>query len=99
GLMPAQERARGRDALERWRALRPSGHTLHAGAEVLAAIEARFELLGVEEAPYLYRYFASRLERSERGAKVVFQVLEQERAGIAAGTLAPAGLRLAARRR
>ena len=44
-------------------------------------------------------YFATRLERSERGAKVAFQVLEQERAGLAAGTLAPAGLRLVARRR
>lgn len=84
----------GDDVLARWSAAFPRDPDLHAPASMVRAVQRRFALRVHAPAPYLYRYVARRLRADPRGARVARRVLELERARLAAGALAPLGLRL-----
>ncbi|HLH68448.1 MAG TPA: class I SAM-dependent methyltransferase [Candidatus Dormibacteraeota bacterium] len=94
-----EEAPAGADPLQRWRARYGTERGLPGGAEMLALVEERFEVVGVEPCPYLYRHLGQWLEPSERGAAVTRRLLAAERARLERGELVPLGLRLIARRR
>ncbi|HKA89036.1 MAG TPA: class I SAM-dependent methyltransferase [Haliangiales bacterium] len=89
----------GDEPTARWRAEHAHDPPLHPGADMLAALGARFDVLVAERGPYLYRYLCGGLEASPRGAAVAAEMLAAERRGIAAGRIRATGLRIVARRR
>ncbi len=85
------------EPLARWRGEHAHDPPLYGGAEMLAALAARFDVIRAERGPYLFRYLCGGLEASERAAAVAAEVLAAERRNIAAGRLRPVGLRIVAR--
>ncbi len=94
---PEEVEAEG-NPLGRWRREHVHDPPLQTGHQMLAAARERFELKGVEEAPYLYRSLSGRLEESERGWRVARRILEIESRAIRERDLAAAGLRIAGRK-
>jgi hypothetical protein len=62
---------------------------------MLAAARGRFDLGPAEEAPYLYRSFADRMEEGDRSDRVAREIFEIEARMIRERDVAAAGLRLA----
>jgi len=60
---------------------------------MLAAARERFEMTAVEEAPYLYRYLADRMQEGADTGAVLEAVLELESRLIRERDIAAAGLR------
>ncbi|WP_206641315.1 class I SAM-dependent methyltransferase [Nonomuraea polychroma] len=83
----------GHDPVERWR----EAHADHTpAAEMLAALEERFEVTSVRREPYLSRYLGGKL--AEGGsADIVEELWRIERDRLAAGALPPTGFRMTAR--
>jgi SAM-dependent methyltransferase len=79
--------------LERWRKRHSHEPPLHAADAMLHALGAAFELTSVSRLPYLYRYFAERLESKTLFDRV--RALEADR--IALELVVPIGLRIVAR--
>lgn len=97
-LRPPDPRfAAERRPLLRWRQEHAAEPPLASGHDMLAAARERLSLLAVEEAPYLYRYLAPRLERGARGARVLREVYELECRLTRERDIAAAGLRFAGR--
>jgi SAM-dependent methyltransferase len=101
GLLPEVEGRPADDPLARW-------HQHHAhhqpplatGADMLAAMEERFELLRVDEhVPYHYRYAADRLPDTRLGLGLTRLLLEIERRRVSASGRPWAGLRFVGRAR
>lgn len=97
GLLPEGEWDAHGDALATWRR-QHEDEGLHTGERMLSEIGARFDRASSEPAPYFYRYFSRHLEDHGRGAEISGRVLAAERELIAAGGIAPLGLRITARR-
>src|SRR5207237_4029397 len=101
GLLPEVEGSPEDEPLSTWR----EHHARHqpplaTGAEMLAAIERRFELLRVDErVPYHYRYAADRLPDSGLGVRLTRVLLDIERRRVRASGQPWAGLRFVARAR
>jgi SAM-dependent methyltransferase len=100
GLLPEEDDPSS-DPLERWNArfLRhdPPPTT---GADMLAELDRRFELVEVDErVPYHYRYAADRLPETPLGLRLATLLLDIERRRIAASDRSWGGLRFAARPR
>jgi SAM-dependent methyltransferase len=88
------------DSLERWRARhagRP-GHPLHESGAMLGAVRACFPVVKVELCAYLYRALGEQIVATEQGFQLTRRLLALEQRLIQAGSLAPVGLRLQARR-
>lgn len=83
--------------LLRWRQEHAAEPPLQSGHDMLAAARDRFALEAVEEAPYLYRHLAGRLEQSDRGARVLRRLHELESRLVRERDIAAAGLRMAGR--
>jgi SAM-dependent methyltransferase len=99
GLLPEVQGSPVEDPLARWRE-RYANHQppLATGAEMLAAVEQRFELLQVDErVPYHYRYAADRLPDTGLAVRLTRVLLDIERRRIQASTRPWAGLRFVAR--
>lgn len=99
------ERLRGNasdEPLARWRAEHThEGEPLSEGRQMREAIRRRFELLDVQERPYLYRYIGGGVAHAcepHVAEAITTWVSDAEQRGIAAGHLKPVGLRLVARR-
>jgi SAM-dependent methyltransferase len=97
GLIPPSDPALReiRNPLGRWRQEHASDPPLQSGHSMLAAARERFDLGPAEEAPYLYRSFADRMEWGERSDRVAREIFEIESRMIRERDLAAAGLRLA----
>jgi hypothetical protein len=65
---------------------------------MLAAARERFELISVDEAPYLYRGFCERLAEGDRAAPVARRIFELESRLVRERDLTAAGLRIVGRR-
>lgn len=83
--------------LLRWRQEHGAEPPLVTGHDLLAAAREGFALAAVEEAPYLYRYLAGRIEPGPRGPAVVRAAYEIESRLTRERDLAAAGLRIAGR--
>ncbi len=69
-----------------------------AGAgEILARVRERFDILAVEECPYLYRHIGQWLDDGEAGSAVLRRLRAVEGRRLARGELRPMGMRVAAR--
>ncbi|MEM7205486.1 MAG: class I SAM-dependent methyltransferase [Planctomycetota bacterium] len=95
GLPMAAEWQLDADRLQRWQD--EHEHHIHSSARWREAVAAHFEVLGVEPAPYFFRYCSRDLADEPAGRAVVESVLASERQGIALGDLVPLGLNLWAR--
>jgi len=84
-----------RNPLGRWRQEHVADPPLQSGHAMLAAARERFDLGPAEEAPYLYRTFAGRMEPGERSDRVAREIFEIESRMIRERDLTSAGLRLA----
>ena len=84
-----------RNPLGRWRQEHASDPPLQSGHAMLSAARDRFDLGPAEEAPYLYRTFAGRMEPGERSDRVTREIFEIESRMIRERDIAAAGLRLA----
>jgi SAM-dependent methyltransferase len=99
GLLPEIEGSPADDPLARWR----EHHSRHdpplaTGADMLAAIGWRFDLLHVDErVPYHYRYAADRLPDTGLGVRLARLLLEVERRRLSESSRPWAGLRFVAR--
>jgi SAM-dependent methyltransferase len=94
---PEARFAEERRALLRWRQEHASDPPLQSGHEMLVAARERFELTAVEEAPYLYRYLAERLESTPRGERVLRAIFDLESRLVRERDIAAAGLRMVGR--
>jgi len=97
GLIPPADPALReiRNPLGRWRQEHVADPPLQSGHAMLAAARERFDLGPAEEAPYLYRSFADRMEPGERSDRIAREIFEIESRMIRERDLASAGLRLA----
>ncbi len=97
GLIPPPDPALReiRNPLGRWRQEHAADPPLQSGHAMLAASRERFDLGPAEEAPYLYRSFADRMEPGERSDRIAREIFEIESRMIRERDLASAGLRLA----
>lgn len=97
GLFPPADPALReiRNPLGRWRQEHLADPPLQSGHAMLAAARERFDLGPAEEAPYLYRSFADRMEPGERSDRIAREIFEIESRMIRERDLASAGLRLA----
>lgn len=84
-----------RNPLGRWRQEHTSDPPLQSGHAMLSAARDRFDLGPAEEAPYLYRTFAGRMEPGERSNRITREIFEIESRMIRERDIAAAGLRLA----
>jgi len=84
-----------RRPLARWRMEHQHDPPLASGHDMLAAARERFELKPVEEAPYLYRYLAERMNAGPVSDRVLETVFELESRLIRERDIAAAGLRFA----
>ena len=84
-----------RRPLARWRMEHQNDPPLASGHDMLAATRERFELKPVEEAPYLYRYLAERMNAGPVSDRVLETVFELESRLIRERDIAAAGLRFA----
>ena len=84
-----------RNPLARWRQEHASDPPLQSGHAMLSAARDRFDLGPAEEAPYLYRTFAGRMEAGERSDRITREIFEIESRMIRERDIAAAGLRLA----
>jgi SAM-dependent methyltransferase len=84
-----------RRPLARWRLEHQHDPPLASGHDMLAAARERFELKPVEEAPYLYRYLAERMNAGPVSDRVLDTVFELESRLIRERDIADAGLRFA----
>jgi SAM-dependent methyltransferase len=84
--------------LKRW--VREHAHEppLHEGKAMLAALRARFEVLHMQGAPYLYRPLSARLKPSPMSGRIAARLLGLEKEAIAQGRLRPVGLRVVLRK-
>lgn len=98
GLVPAARDAT-RESLEAWRHHHQIDHRVHRGEDLARAVPARFELLRLDSAPYLYRYLCSDLAETPAAAEFAHQTLAEERRAIEGGRFAAVGLRFVGRRR
>jgi hypothetical protein len=67
--------------------------------DVLSALRCRFVEHRVDRVPWLFYYWTGRLPQDARGAEVARTVLRLEPDALAAGALAPLGLRVVSARR
>ena len=97
GLVPSPDPAlrEVRNPLGRWRQEHASDPPLQSGHAMLSAARDRFDLGPAEEAPYLYRTFAGRMEPGERSDRITREIFEIESRMIRERDIAAAGLRLA----
>jgi SAM-dependent methyltransferase len=97
GLIPSPDAALReiRNPLGRWRQEHASDPPLQSGHSMLAAARGRFDLGPAEEAPYLYRSLADRMEGGDRSDRVAREIFEIESRMIRERDLTAAGLRLA----
>jgi len=97
GLIPSPDPAlrEVRNPLGRWRQEHAADPPLQSGHSMLAAARERFDLGPAEEAPYLYRSFADRMEPGDRSDRVAREIFEIESRMIRERDLTAAGLRLA----
>jgi len=97
GLIPSPDAALReiRNPLGRWRQEHASDPPLQSGHSMLAAARGRFDLGPAEEAPYLYRSLADRMEIGDRSDRVAREIFEIESRMIRERDLTAAGLRLA----
>ena len=97
GLIPPPDAALReiRNPLGRWRQEHASDPPLQSGHSMLAAARGRFDLGPAEEAPYLYRSFADRMEGGDRSDRIAREIFEIESRMIRERDLTAAGLRLA----
>lgn len=96
---PDPGHASERRPLARWRLEHAADPPLSSGHDLLAAARERFELIAVEESPFLYRYLAERSRPGDlRAGRVVESVFELESRLVRERDIAAAGLRFAGRR-
>ena len=81
--------------LDRWRRRHAHDPPLHGADAMMQALGTAFEPKTVERVPYLYRYFADRLESVALFQRV--RALEVDRVGL--GLLVPIGLHMVSRAR
>ena len=94
-----QSRAPAKETpLKRW--VREHAHEppLLEGKAMVAALRARFEVLHMQGAPYLYRPLSARLKPSPMSGRIAAQLLGLEKEAIAQGRLRPVGLRVVLRK-
>jgi len=84
-----------RNPLGRWRQEHTSDPPLQSGHAMLSAARDRFDLGPAEEAPYLYRTFAGRMEPGDRSDRIAREIFDIESRMIRERDLTAAGLRLA----
>ncbi len=86
------------DPLVRWRHTFEHDPPLHTGDAMISALQALpgMDAAVVEESPGLYRFFEQRSTRPD--PDWIRALLEEERSGIAAGTIRAVGLRAVARK-
>jgi SAM-dependent methyltransferase len=99
GLVEEHGHAAEGEGLERWRAHHAAHGPIHSRARLTEAVERRFAIERVTTEPYLYRYLAHHMEKSERGVAAIRETLAVERARIARGVTKAVGLRVVARAR
>jgi SAM-dependent methyltransferase len=97
-IPPAEEEVEEGNPLGRWREEHVHDPPLQTGHAMLAAARERFELISVDEAPYLYRSLSGRLEVGDRGARVARRILELESRLVRERDLTAAGLRMIGRK-
>ena len=97
-IPPPEDAAEEGNPLGRWRKDHAHDPPLQTGHAMLAAARERFELTSVEEAPYLYRSLAGRLEEGDRGARVARRIFELESRLVRERDLTAAGLRMIGRK-
>jgi SAM-dependent methyltransferase len=90
---PPPEHAAERRPLARWRLEHTTDPPLASGHDMLASARERFELVAVEETPYLYRYLAERMSEGEPAGRVLQALLELEDRLVRERDIAAAGLR------
>lgn len=97
GLIPPPDPAlrEVRNPLGRWRQEHASDPPLQSGHAMLSAARDRFDLGPAEEAPYLYRSLADRMEAGERSDRIAREIFDIESRMIRERDIAAAGLRLA----
>jgi SAM-dependent methyltransferase len=102
GAYPADRIDDGADAEPRARWLAAHEHhgepSLHPGASMIAAVDARFRGIHIERGPYLYRYICKGLDGPHAGT-LAETVLALERRRITSGLLPAVGLAITAARR
>ena len=54
----------------------------------------KFRVVAQDQGPYLYRWFADRLPADAQGGHEATALFESERDAVAAGRMAPVGLRI-----
>ncbi len=103
GLMPQTEddgdQSPATDPLAHWVREHDHDPPLHHGQAMIDEIERRFAVRAIERVPYLYRYFCSRIEPSDRGCRTAEAILAIERRLIDEGLIRALGLRVVASRR
>jgi 2-polyprenyl-3-methyl-5-hydroxy-6-metoxy-1,4-benzoquinol methylase len=72
---------------------------LHTGIDMLDAVGARFDLVDSARLEGLWVYLCQELDDTDEGGRVAEALRSLERDLLSAGTLAPVGLRLTARKR
>jgi SAM-dependent methyltransferase len=84
------------DLVHRWQHAHAHDTRLHTGAEMLAAIGARFSLGETQRLPYLYRYITTGLPQDDRGGDIAARVRATEQRLIDERAIAAVGLRISA---
>jgi SAM-dependent methyltransferase len=87
------------DPLARWRIEHDHEPPLASANAMLEAIEARFEIVHVQTAPFLFRTACARMEESARGQRAAERLLSLERQRIERGLIKAVGWRCVARTR
>lgn len=97
-IPPVEEEEEEGNPLGRWRKEHAHDPPLQTGHAMLAAARERFELISVDEAPYLYRSLSGRLEAGDRGGRVARRIFELESRLVRERDLTAAGLRMIGRK-
>jgi len=97
-LLAQEQFASPEELIDIWQAEHHAHHHLYTGAEIMQAINDRFELIATTNCAYLYRYFVAGLER-QNNPRTLATIFQWEDAQIQQAQIRPLGLRVIARKR
>lgn len=90
---------RNRIYVEKWNRHHLHSPPLPPGDEIIKEIGNNFRVLHMDtNIPYLFHYIAAKVEKTERGQKVVTEFLKQEMERFQDGVVARAGIRIVAKK-